>query len=355
MMDRNEFYKYIQDNVKNYLPPAYENARVELIETVKANDIKWIGISIKMPEEQMNPVIYLHTAYDQYRDGKDLDRCVRDVAECRIKRGMPNRTYDISQLADYDAFKDRLRVEICDPELNQERLDDLVHEIHGDYASLYYVDMPELDGSIAVTNRLLTTWNVSKEQLHADAIAADKKREPVFCKMSDFMVYQFTRMKPRNLLQEKEYTVPSNLIIPMYYLTNIQNSKGASLIFHEDIMEKIGDILQSDYYVLPSSLHEMIIIPYNSNMPLKEMVRMVHEINEGHVVPEAHLSDKIQFYSREEKVWENAQNRENRLLIEKAGRSRTSIKGEIASAKKEAASAAQARTGQRSESKETVR
>lgn len=357
MMNRKDFYEYIKDNVKNYLPPAFENAKIELTETIKVNDVKLTSINIVRPGEHICPAIYLNGIYDQYREGKDLDSCVGDVADYRIEYDDPDLIPDISKLIDYENVKGKLQVRICDPELNQERLNKLVHNIRGDYAAIYYVNLnneEEYFSGMPVTNEMFARWNISKEQLHADAMAADKNRGPLFCVMSELMDEMFMGKEPCNMLQEKELIVPGILEMPMYCLTNGERSNGASLIFHDDILEKIGAVIRSDYYVLPSSLHEVLILPDSIEMSLSDMTAMVREINEFQVAVEDRLSDKIQFYSRESKVLENAQKREDRLTMERESQSGKSIKERMAAAKKEMAVIPHTKVEHRARSMEAV-
>lgn len=357
MMNQKDFYEYIKDNVKNYLPPSFDNAKIELTETIKVNDVKLTSINIVKPGERICPAVYLNSIYDQYQGGKDLDRCVGDVADCRIEYDDPDFIPDISKLMDYENVKENLQVRICDPELNQERLNRMVHSIQGDYAAIYYVNLTEDDefsSSMPITHEMLAIWNISKEQLHTDAIAADKNREPIFCVMSDLMDEMFMGKEPCNMLLENGCIVQGAFEMPMYCLTNGNRSNGASLIFHDDILEKIGKVIRSDYYVLPSSLHEVLILPDSTEMPIADMTAMVREINEFQVAVEDRLSDKIQFYSREEKMLENAQKRENRLSAEKEKHSEKSIRDRITAAKKEVIATANVKTEHRARSMEAV-
>mgnify|MGYP006866166249 CR=1 FL=1 len=70
-----------------------------------------------------------------------------------------------------------------------------------------------------------------------------------------------------NLLHEKlDIEAIEN---PMFCLTNTQKMNGASLLLQEDIRKQIGECLGSDYFVLPSSIHEVLILPDNGMGCLK--------------------------------------------------------------------------------------
>lgn len=84
------------------------------------------------------------------------------------------------------------------------------------------------------------------------------------------------------------------------------------MIMHQDVLDKIGELLGQDYYVLPSSLHE-VLITIAEEKDVRTLQEMVHEINETQVDAEDLLSDKVQFYDTTTHVLENAIERMERL------------------------------------------
>ena len=73
MMNRNEFDSYIVGHVKEYLPPSFDNAEMELRTVTKANDVVLTGLSIRREEEQIIPNIYLEPFFDrEYLSGAVL-------------------------------------------------------------------------------------------------------------------------------------------------------------------------------------------------------------------------------------------------------------------------------------------
>ncbi len=82
---------------------------------------------------------------------------------------------------------------------------------------------------------------------------------------------------------------------PMFCLTNKAKMNGASLLLQEDIRKQIGECLGSDYFVIPSSIHEVLILPDNGIFQVPELNAMVQEVNETQVERQEQLSDKVQF------------------------------------------------------------
>ena len=208
MMNRKEFYEYVKDNVKDYLPDSYQNGEIRIEEVAKNNGLRLTGISIPQGDQRAVPMVYLDSLYMEYVNGKNLDSCVGDVADMRIEvqdkaafinMGLPD-------ILDYEKMKDKLQVRICDREWNEERLADKVVTEHGDFAAYYAVNVEENEGgigSIPVTVNLMNEWGVTAEQIQADAVAADRNRGVVLMDMNEMIKSMIFGEEAENLLNEK--------------------------------------------------------------------------------------------------------------------------------------------------------
>ncbi len=318
MLNRKDFFEYIKNNVKDYLPPSYDSASIDIRQVTKNNDMQLNAIIIKKENEQIVPTIYMDPLYRAYRNGKALDACVSGIADMRIEHEGVKLDLPLQDLQNYEKVKDKLQVRICDPETNGERLQGKAVTMHGDFAAYYAVDIGEISdgtGSIIVSEALREEWGVSIDQLHSDALLAEQKREPTLMSMDDMIQEMMYGGSPANLLIGDQSEV--SMYQPMFCLTNGEKLNGASLILQEDVMKRIGEVVRCDYFVLPSSIHETLIVPDNGSMELPELSAMVKEVNATQVAPEERLSDKVQHYDRVSGVLENAEKREMRLAREK--------------------------------------
>lgn len=346
MLNRTEFYEYIKENVKNYLPQTYENADIKIMNVPKNNDITLTAISIPEGIQKAVPSVYLDPVYQNYLKGRPLDICVGDVADRRIELqdmaayvnlGLPD-------IRNYEEMKNKLQVRICDPDWNKERLEDKVVTEHGDFVAYYMINLEENrhgTSSIPVTVDLMKSWGVTVEQIHTDAVTADRKRGAVLMDMKEIIHSMiFGGEEPENLLHDKlDMETIEN---PMFCLTNHAKMNGASLVLQENIRKQIGACLGCDYFVLPSSIHEVLILPDNGVFAVPALNDMVKDVNETQVEPQERLSDKVQFCDGKTAVMENAERREIRLKKEKeAGKEKVSasekggIHGKLEKAKNE--------------------
>lgn len=320
MMNRNEFFDYVKENVKNYLPPIFDDAEFIIQEVTKQNDQHLTGLSIRRDGEQMVPTIYLDQYYKEYLDGTDPDELVGDVADTRIEYNVDDVPKEFMEITDYETVKGKLQIVLCDPEMNQDRLKGKISKPFGEYTATYQVSVRQDGdsfGTVAVTEDLMKYWNVTPEQLHADAVAAEDARIPSLFSINDLMMEMMMGgSKPQNLLQHPEEIGIGG--VPLFCLTTEDKMFGASLMVRDDILTKAAEALGGNFYILPSSTHEVLLMPEAFADDPSMLVSMVREINENEVSPNERLSDKVQFYDSEAHVLENAEKRHERLAQEKS-------------------------------------
>lgn len=81
--------------------------------------------------------------------------------------------------------------------------------------------------------------------------------------------------------------------VKFHVITNIQKFKGAAAIMNRKALKTFTQKYRTNMlFVLPSSIHEMMIAPYDSSLNLNELSAMVKEINETQVAPEERLTDR---------------------------------------------------------------
>ena len=85
----------------------------------------------------------------------------------------------------------------------------------------------------------------------------------------------------------------------MFVLTNDTKVNGAAAILNDDIRQEIAEKV-GDFYMLPSSIHETLIIPKDAGMEFKELEQMVQEVNQTQVAPGERLSDHVYEYDAKE-------------------------------------------------------
>ena len=171
------------------------------------------------------------------------------------------------------------------------------HKKFLDLSKVYYVEVDNIDGcsgTITVATEHMKLWGIDSEEL--DKIAT----------INTFKNNKITLMSLADMIGEivleedvamEEIDIPD---IPMYALTFKSRIYGAAAMVCEDIIKKFADFVEDDLYIIPSSIHELLIIPcHSSQQDVTHLKYMIREVNSTQVAEEEILSYNLYFYSRE--------------------------------------------------------
>ena len=291
MMDFDEFKKKVKDNIKNYLPMQYEKANVSLQSVVKNNDVQLTGLMIRLEENNIAPFIYLDRYYEQYQNGMELPDIMKDIAELRVSSEQSVKL-DISRITDFNQVKDNIICKLINGDMNEEYLADKPYTQIEDMAVIYVIDLgsgAEGHMSSPITYDLMKRYGVDTQMLHEIAIHNLAKSEIVFKSMKDALM---EIMFPDGVPEEDPLAeiLSAEDEIPMYVLSNAEKLNGAASVLDKDTMETISEMLGGDFVVIPSSIHEVIILPMDDNVDKDELEGIIREVNTGQVAPEERLS-----------------------------------------------------------------
>lgn len=298
MMSFEEFKDSVVENIKEYLPEKYENADVVLSTITKNNDTQFTSISISSEDSKTFPNVYLDEFYEAYEHGVDFDDIVRKLADVYSRND--NIEFDANDLMDYESIKDKITCKLISAENNSEYLSNKPHTNIEDLAVAYSIVLGTEDNavcSVMIDNKMLDNYGISVEELHNVAISNLSDQDYSFKTMMEtIMESMFPAGFPVNdpLLSAM---LPSEADFPnMYVLTNGTGVHGASEILNPKIMDEISDKLGGDFVVLPSSVHETMILPMSEVSDRETLENIVQEANVGCVKPSDRLSDHVYQY-----------------------------------------------------------
>lgn len=212
----------------------------------------------------------------------------------------------------YEDLKDKLQIRIYDPDFSRNLLEGKIVTYIGDFALIYmatlYESKKEL-GNLMFTPELMDALGIDIQTLHRDAMIGDLNWDPVLFTTDD-LIESFLLNKPLfsiNLFNRKARMQGDQL--PMLTLTKGNQMNGASMILHKSIRKKIGDIVGGNFYVLPSSIHEVMIIP-EEGFKADDLSELVSKCN-SELFTEANLedilSDKVQWCSIDGEILRRAE------------------------------------------------
>ena len=108
----------------------------------------------------------------------------------------------------------------------------------------------------------------------------------------------------REMLQE---SIRESGQMPSFFVvTNQQRIDGAGALFYPEVMDNLGELLGQDYFILPSSIHEMLVLPDNGEVSADELRMMVTEVNATQVAPAERLTNDVYHFDTKDHVFEKA-------------------------------------------------
>ena len=338
-MDYENFKEQFVADVKDRLAEQGADVKVSVNEVNKLNE-SYEAITVTPEGSNIGVNMSLEKFYDAVQDGTPYDSVV-DKAVDVINNGIDKRPeIDVAALTDYSQMKEKLAMEVVSAEANKDMLQNVPHQNMEDMAVVYrFVLNSDEDGraSILVTNQILDHMGVTPEQLHADALENAPQIKPAEIKgmsevMAEMMGYdQAAMMGIVPVAPEDEQ---------MFVATVPDKVHGAGVLAYQDFMDQAAERAGGDFFILPSSIHEILIVPDNGKMDLKELEAMVKEVNATQVAPADKLTDSVYHYDSQAKIFElgekfvERQNeREEAAEKEKKG----SVLGELKAKKEEVA------------------
>ncbi len=296
------------EELKNRLSEYYKDEYSVNIKTItKNNDKVRHGLSIHKRGTNVSPTIYLDEAYEDYTKGKSLCEIASEIIATR-RECKESLDFEAEHFMDYEWVRSRLGIRLIGKSLNSKRLKELPHVDFSDMAIVFYVEVDEDSigkGTIFIKKEYMDEWSVNIKRLYTDAMNnAMQKEQPV---LEDIMTMLMELYNARFGEEgDEDYKAVLEGIRDgakergkMYVLSNQSRNNGASVITYPGMLHDIGESLGSDFYIIPSSIHEVIILPVIEDSDHGYLLSaMVKEVNETKLEPENVLSDHAYRYHR---------------------------------------------------------
>ncbi|WP_155831450.1 DUF5688 family protein [Butyrivibrio sp. LC3010] len=287
-----DFKNEVVKNIVSYLPAEYEGAVVELKEVVKNNDQRLTGIVVKKEDSNIAPNIYLEGFFRDHENGKAFEDVMRDIAALRVEHEISN--IDVSYITDYEACRGKVVPRLVNADMNEELLSERPHRIIEDLAVIYALDMNE-GMSIPISEQMMGAWGMDEEKLHTDAIENLPRILPAKLSSIGEVLRAMMPLDEFSEMRAEMFPVDDTF----YVLSNKRNVYGAAALLDKNMMNEIIEKLGEGFFILPSSVHEVLIIPDKNCIQVKDLKNMVREVNATTVSEEDKLSDSIYRYSAE--------------------------------------------------------
>lgn len=287
-MNYQDFLQDIQVRISSRID---ENVTLQIRKINKNNGNQYDALILIQQDLNISPTIYLTPYYHRYLDGVNIEEICDDIWNT-YRTHRPQDNFDISRFTDYEKAQSHIVFRLVNQEQNKELLKQIPHTSIADLALIYYCMLDTEDnqiGSILIYNQHLKTWGITLCELHQTAL----HNTPVLMPFEHRSMYTY--------LQEvfPGDDIDSHELSKAYILTNKQHLNGATALFYPGVLEYLENIIQSDFIIIPSSIHEVILLPTDSPFDSTHLNLMIQEVNETQLCDEEVLSDHYYFYSRE--------------------------------------------------------
>lgn len=286
MMNFEEFKAWVKENITS--KDWKETSQVEISVVKKNNGVSKAGLSIREDEHDVSPLLYLDDYYIHYQNGELLENIIRNIRADYDKK-VQMAAVKIPNLQEFENIRGRVIYRLVNYEKNKEILEDCPHIRLYDLAVTFRwvarIDDVGVSTSL-ITNKQVKEWGVSVD----DLVLAARQNTP--------------RLFPAQIIDMEEMLAgmvsfilyPST--IPMYILTNKQELNGASALLYGDILKDFANKKGADMYILPSSIHEVIMVPADRINDPTKLLSIVHDANTTVVSIGDVLSDSVYYYDR---------------------------------------------------------
>ncbi len=339
-MDFETFKENLAKDVKTILDERTGGDTTVETRTVDKMNETYDAITVKPEDSIIGVNLNASALYKEYEDGRSYDTIVNGAADVATNALDNKPAFDVDKFSNYDKMKSTLAMEVVSAERNAELLETVPHKNMEDMAIVYRIvhdSSSEGRSSILVTNKMLDNYGITAEQLHADAMSiAPEVRPAVIQGLSEVMAEMM------GAEQAEMLGLGPKADEPIFVATVEDKTQGAGILAYQDFMDQAAERAGGDFFILPSSIHEVLIVPDNGEMKLQELEAMVRDVNATQVAPMDKLTDSVYHYDAQEKIFELGEKFVERKAEREAGKD--SVLKDLSSKKHEIADTPKVKT-----------
>ena len=303
LMKFEEFKEKVFAEIKNYMPKEYSNCILKEEEIYHVNEkITAITISIT---EKLAASISLNAAYDTYIMAQSFDEAVRNIVKKYVEACIYQTQVDARILSaenlKWENIKEKLVIQVINTLNNQDMLKNVPHREFLDLSIVYrYLITGEKHQvqSILLSNKMAEYLNVSEEELYESAKEQTKKLMPVTIETAEDIVTQLLQLEDEE--EELFFKSCSGELKPMYIISNEFKKWGSNSIINEELLETTANAFNDNFYIIPSSIHEIMVLPKSSS-DVDTISQTIRETNDTFLSKDLLLSYSLYYYDRHTK------------------------------------------------------
>lgn len=265
--------------------------RISRREAIKNNDTVMEMLLVELEDGRAAPILYLEDLYKMYQEGETMEELLQGLCELfttysAVQIPLENKLSEL--LDDFEKVKPLIEFRLINGARNKRRMKGKPFSRMGEFLLSYQIQVGDGNGGIystQITEDMLREWGIDEAELHEIAVAnMDLPQNYLLQPMEEATGIRIDpSVKPEDRPE-------------MFILTSKMKINGATVIFSEEVRQEVGEQVGGDYYLLPSSIHEWVVIPKRWARSSQEMENMVQEVNADSTEEEEFLSNHAYEY-----------------------------------------------------------
>lgn len=295
-MEYTQFLNDLKERVEVYFDGKVKG---EVCTSVKNNGVVVTGLMLKGENERVAPNFYLDQQFIDWMRGRSSLDDITERLCAAYRQEVRNNSSLISKINfSWEEFRRGVFVRLVNKEKNEELLKKIPYKEYLDLAMVFYYSVPisdDVTGTLMITGEHLKLLNITEEELYQTAKDNCERLQPIKVRCMNDLLYDLGRKVGVD-------TYEAMACHPfLFVMTNEKSMFGSVALIFEEELERFANRIQTGFYILPSSVHELILVPEDKEFNVEYFRSMVREINATQVDATEVLSDNVYYYDKDTK------------------------------------------------------
>ena len=289
-MTYNQFLNYVKEqSVYEFDHP--EEYKASINHVIKNNSVELDGICLHRAGDTLSPTVYLNHFYEEYLEGRPLHSILSEIA-ATLSSEVPELEVNTSLYDNYDAIRHQIIFRLVNYERNEELLTSCPYLPFCDLAITFRWLVHSDSSGIAsalITNKEMELWNITLEELYQTASLNTRRLFPATIQPIQQLLSEYLYKDAD--IQELLDQTPDEL--QLFILSNEPRINGSTSMIYDGILADFAKKIKKDLYILPSSIHEVLLMPATKEIEEQALLNLVRDANRTVVGLPDILSDSI--------------------------------------------------------------
>lgn len=269
----------------------FGGVEIEQRSVTKAQRGELAGLIVRTPNTVCAPTYYVEDYYDLYKEGSSPEELAASLVQSALHYlHKPPVFPEIDAENLKNALDDSIRfgVRLLNEAENRAYLRDVPHICESGLALI--AELRSGEYCAVVTNGLMESLGMTKDELFERAVSGSVTNDrATLYELAEMFCSDFTEnVNLLESLSDEDLPLPASL----YVLSNEDCFRGAAALFYPGMLDRLGNLMGGRFYVLPSSVHEVLILPAVGDDPQK-LADIIKEANRTVTESDVFLSDEL--------------------------------------------------------------